>query len=282
MKESYDRFVLKGLAAGFSLLAFYFIVASLLGGVSFAIGNFIKLWYWMIPLVVGFGIQIGMFFYVKEQMHKKATGQAAASTGMSATSMVACCAHHIADIAPFLGITALGLFLTKYQSTFLLMGILSNILGIVYMGSLMQTKYPKQKIKLLFYSLLIISIIAVTLSYYFISKSPENIQPKNISFQTLTNNQNNVEFKVTPLSTSEFQIAMDTHSVDLDFDLTKISILYDNLGNEYKPIKWEGSEPGGHHRSGVLKFSSLNKNAKSIKLVFNDSATREFKWNLDK
>ena len=282
MKESYDRFVLKGLAAGFSLLAFYFIVASLLGGVSFAIGNFIKLWYWMIPLVVGFGIQIGMFFYVKEQMHKKATGQAAASTGMSATSMVACCAHHIADIAPFLGITALGLFLTKYQSTFLLMGILSNILGIVYMGSLMQTKYPKQKIKLLFYSLLIISIIAVTLSYYFISKSPENIQPKNISFQTLTNNQNNVEFKVTPLSTSEFQIAMDTHSVDLDFDLTKISILYDNLGNEYKPIKWEGSEPGGHHRSGVLKFSSLNKNAKSIKLVINDSATREFKWNLDK
>ena len=119
MEENYDKFVLKGLAASFSLL----------GGVNFALNNFVKLWYWMIPLVTGFGIQIGMFFYVKEQMHKKATAQAAASSGVSATSMVACCAHHIADIAPFLGITALGLFLTKYQSTFLLMGIFSNILG---------------------------------------------------------------------------------------------------------------------------------------------------------
>ena len=101
MEEGYDKFVLKGLAASSLLLAFYFVVASLLGGVSFALDNFVKLWYWMIPLVVGFGVQIGMFFYVKSEMHKKATGTAAASTGASATSMVACCAHHIADIAPF-------------------------------------------------------------------------------------------------------------------------------------------------------------------------------------
>src|SRR3989338_4534637 len=161
MENDNSKYVLIGLGASGLLLAFYFIIASLLGGVSFALDNFIKLWYWMIPLVVGFGIQIGMFFYIKGEMHKKATGTAAASTGASATSMVACCAHHIADIAPFLGIAALGLFLTKYQSTFLLMGVLSNILGIVYMGSLMQAKYPKQKIRLLLYSLLVVSIITV-------------------------------------------------------------------------------------------------------------------------
>ena len=275
-----ERYALIGLAGSASLLGFYFLVSALLGGVLFAIDNFVKLWYWMIPLIVGFGVQIGMFFYVKEQVHAKATGQAAASTGMSATSMVACCAHHIADIAPFLGIATLGLFLTKYQSTFLLTGILSNILGIIYMASLMQTKYSKQKVKLLLYSLLVVSIIAVALSYYFVSKSPENIQPKSASFQTLTSNQNNVEFKVTPLSFSEFQIVIDTHSVDLNFDLTKISILYDDLGNSYKPVKWGGSEPGGHHRSGILKFSEINKNSKSIKLVVIDSTEREFDWNL--
>src|SRR3989344_7124469 len=102
-----ERYALIGLAGSASLLGFYFLVSALLGGVSFAIDNFVKLWYWMIPLIVGFGIQIGMFFYMKNEMHKKATGQAAASTGMSATSMVACCTHHIADIAPFLGIAAL-------------------------------------------------------------------------------------------------------------------------------------------------------------------------------
>src|SRR3989338_11357177 len=169
MEEGYDKFVLKGLAASSLLLAFYFVVASLLGGVSFALDNFVKLWYWMIPLVVGFGVQIGMFFYVKSEMHKKATGTAAASTGASETSMVACCAHHIADIAPFLGITALGLFLTKYQSTFLLMGIFSNILGITYMASLMNLKIEKSKLRILLYSLLVISVIIIFTSYYLIS-----------------------------------------------------------------------------------------------------------------
>ena len=80
MENKTDRYTLIGLAASGALLAFYVIVSSLLGGISFAIDNFIKLWYWMVPLIVGFGIQIGMFFYVKNEMHKKATGSAAAST----------------------------------------------------------------------------------------------------------------------------------------------------------------------------------------------------------
>src|SRR3989344_6812002 len=181
MENDNSKYVLIGLGASGLLLAFYFIIASLLGGVSFALDNFIKLWYWMIPLVVGFGIQIGMFFYVKSEMHKKATGTAAASTGASATSMVACCAHHIADIAPFLGITALGLFLTKYQSTFLLIGISSNVLGVTYMASLINTNIPRQRMKAVFYSLLGLSIIIVLASYWYVSSS---------SSAPLSNNQN--------------------------------------------------------------------------------------------
>lgn len=284
MENNNDKYVLIGLSASGILFAFYIIVASLLGGVSFALDNFAKMWYWMIPLIIGFGIQIGLFFYVKNEMHKKATAQAAASTGISTTSMIACCAHHIADIAPFLGITALGLFLTKYQTTFLLAGILSNILGITYMTTMINTKIEKSKIKTLFYSLLVLSIIVVFASYYLISNNKtSNLISKNanqVSFQTLTSDQNNVEFQVTPLSASEFQIAINTHSVSLDFDLAKISTLYDDVGNIYNPLKWEGSDPGGHHRNGILKFPSINENAKSIKLVIMDSATREFEWNL--
>ncbi|MBI2656117.1 hypothetical protein HYX03_00070 [Candidatus Woesearchaeota archaeon] len=284
MENKNDKFALIGLSASGLLLGFYLVVASLLGGFSFAIDNFVKLWYWMIPLIVGFGVQIGMFFYVKEEMHKKATAQAAASAGVSTTSMIACCAHHIADIAPFLGITALGLFLTKYQSTFLLAGIFSNALGITYMASLMNTKISKSKIKAILYSLLVFSIIAVFASYYFISKNNNangvNQDTKQSAFQTLVSNENNVEFQVTPISPSEFQIAIDTHSVELDFDLAGVSALYDDFGNTYKPLKWEGSAPGGHHRNGILKFSEINKNTKSIKLVINDGTEREFRWNI--
>ena len=68
--------------------------------------------------------------------------------------------------------------------------------------------------------------------------------------------------------------------VALDFDLIQISTLYDNLGNSYKPLHWEGSEPGGHHRSGTLKFPQVDSKATLIKLVITDSAKREFSWNL--
>lgn len=282
MENNNDKYVLIGISASGALFTFYLLVASLLGGISFALDNFVKLWYWMTPLITGFGIQIGLFFYVKNEMHRKATAQAAASTGISTTSMIACCAHHIADIAPFLGITALGLFLTKYQSTFLLAGILSNILGITYMTTMLNTKMGKSKIKALFYSLLVLSIIIILASYYIISNSEYSslINANELPFQTLTSNENNVEFQVTPSSPSEFQTAINTHSVELDFDLTQISALYDDAGNTYKPLKWEGSEPGGHHRNGILKFPSIDKNAKSIKLVIIDSTKREFSWNL--
>ena len=132
--------------------------------------------------------------------------------------------------------------------------------------------------------LVLVSILAVTLvlTFYIIFTSIIGNKNNKIqtSFQTLTNNQNDIEFQVTPLSANEFQIVINTHSVDLDFDLTQISALYDNLGNTYKPAKWEGSEPGGHHRSGILKFPSINKNAKSIKLVITDSTKREFNWDI--
>ena len=100
------------------------------------------------------------------------------------------------------------------------------------------------------------------------------------NFQTLTSDENDVEFQVTPLSASEFQVAINTQSVELDFDLTQISALYDDIGNAYKPLKWEGSAPGGHHRSGILRFPKINANARSVKLIIKDSTRREFNWNI--
>src|SRR3989338_11036891 len=132
--------------------------------------------------------------------------------------------------------------------------------------------------------LVLVSILAVTLvlAFYIIFTSIIGNKNNKIqtSFQTLTNNQKDIEFQVTPLSANEFQIVINTHYVDLDFDLTKISTLYDDLENSYKTLRWEGSEPGGHHREGILKFPPVNTDAKSIKLVIIDSTTRDFNWNL--
>ncbi|MBI2546404.1 hypothetical protein HYV81_04445 [Candidatus Woesearchaeota archaeon] len=285
ISETKEKYFIIGISASAALLMFYFIVASLLGGAEFALDNFVALWYWMVPLSVGFGVQMGMFFYMRDAMHKAATASAAVSTGASATSMVACCAHHVSDIAPFLGIAALGIFFTKYQTAFLLIGLLSNALGIVYMSSIMGSRSidKGRKIKSIFYALLVASIITVAASFYFLSEdggsSPIQAAYKFPAAQT--SSQNNVDFTVTPVSSSEFKVSINTHSVELDFDVTKIALLYDDLEDAYQPVSWEGSPPGGHHREGILSFPDINQQAKSIKLVISDHGNRrEFAWDL--
>ncbi|MCL5070611.1 MAG: hypothetical protein M1308_06915 [Actinobacteria bacterium] len=80
-----------------------------------------------------------------------------------------------------------------------------------------------------------------------------------------------------------FDIAMDTHSVDLDqYDLAKLSELTDDKGNKYPVVSWD-SAPGGHHRTGKLTFSqpdTQDKPGTLILIIRNVAgiAERMFKW----
>src|SRR3990172_3409564 len=63
----------------------------------------------VIPIILGFGVQVGLYTILKKQLFvpMTSTGPSTALTGVSgATStvaMVACCAHHVADVLPLLG-----------------------------------------------------------------------------------------------------------------------------------------------------------------------------------
>jgi hypothetical protein len=52
---------------------------------------------------------------------------------VNTVAMVACCAHHLTDILPVVGLAGAALFLGSYQSLFLLVGVLSSFVGTVYM-----------------------------------------------------------------------------------------------------------------------------------------------------
>jgi hypothetical protein len=43
--------------------------------------------------------------------------------------MVACCAHHVTDLLPILGISAAAAFLARYQSALMLVGLFTTYLG---------------------------------------------------------------------------------------------------------------------------------------------------------
>ncbi len=90
----------------------------------------------MVALTGGFGIQAGLFSFIRQSIRERrasATGSVAASGAISAGSMAACCAHHLTDILPFLGLSGVAIFLTDYQIFFIIIGVLSNAVGIAIM-----------------------------------------------------------------------------------------------------------------------------------------------------
>src|SRR5690606_3700731 len=67
----------------------------------------------------------------------ESTGPSGALTGagggMSTVAMVACCAHHVTDVLPLLGLTAAAAFLAEYRTVFMLVGLSTTLLGIIVM-----------------------------------------------------------------------------------------------------------------------------------------------------
>ncbi len=100
--------------------------------------------------------------------------------------------------------------------------------------------------------------------------------------------QENITVSVTPIDLSEsaekwkFKVVIDTHSVELDQDLTASSYITDDNGNIEFPVEWDGSSPGGHHREGVLSFEAIEPFPSFLELRISDvgEAERLFQWNL--
>ena len=97
----------------------------------------------------------------------------------------------------------------------------------------------------------------------------------------------NVTVTVTPITLkagfpASFDVAFETHSVELDFDVEKIASLTDAKGTVYKPT-WQGSPPGGHHRNGTLIFTPDILQQTTMTLTFRDIADikeRTFPWSV--
>ena len=92
----------------------------------------------VVPIILGFGVQVGLYTLLKKGIHirTEATASAASTAaggGMSTVAMAACCAHHVADALPLLGLTAAATFLANWKIPFMIAGLLTNLLGIALM-----------------------------------------------------------------------------------------------------------------------------------------------------
>lgn len=64
-----------------------------------------------------------------------------------------------------------------------------------------------------------------------------------------------------------FEVALDTHSVDLDsYDLAQMALLRTGQGQgqqPVRPVKWDAPK-GGHHREGKLTFSATSPDGRPL------------------
>ena len=69
-----------GLTATTILLSFYFGILTLVSGWSFTVQQFNDYWRFIVALAVGFGIQVGLFFYLRGAVHTAASGKVMVAT----------------------------------------------------------------------------------------------------------------------------------------------------------------------------------------------------------
>ena len=125
-----------GLAGAVALVGFYLVIVSWAQGPEHALE---LLWgdrVFVGLISAGFGTQVGLFAYLRllqRAMARESVALAGAGTATSSVSMVACCAHHLADVFPIVGLSGLAVFLVEFRTPLMVLGVATNVVGIVVM-----------------------------------------------------------------------------------------------------------------------------------------------------
>jgi len=133
--------ILRGAIAGILgmlvLLSAYLLILTAVSGWDFTLDQFYTFWYFIVSLALGFGIQIGLYTYLRRAIHRgDASGKILAVSGTTSTAaMISCCTHYLTNILPFIGIAGFVTVVAQYQIELFWFGLASNAAGILYIGN---------------------------------------------------------------------------------------------------------------------------------------------------
>ena len=127
------RSILAGFLGAAVLLGVYLGIISFAQGAEHALQQLATDAVFVGLIATGFGIQIALFTELRtvDRRHRASAAVTAAGTGTSAAAMLACCAHHLVDLLPIVGLSAAAVFLNAYRTPLFLVGIGMNLVGIV-------------------------------------------------------------------------------------------------------------------------------------------------------
>jgi len=143
---SNSRSYLLGVLASFAIVGIYLGMNTLTSDWYFARVQFSEYRWWLISLAIGLGIQVTLYTLFRAHLRGKkktaANSSLAASGGVSAVAMMACCSHYLATVVPLLGVSFLSAAavasLEQYQPYFFLAGVVSCLFGIGLMVRMMR------------------------------------------------------------------------------------------------------------------------------------------------
>ena len=137
MASSTARPILYGVIASLILLGLYFMVLSFVSGWSFAKEQFFSFWYFIVLLAGGFGVQIGLYSYLRSRIKQgRVSGKLLGITGTTSTAaMIACCTHYLTNLLPIIGTVGIVTFVAHYQVELFCVGLAFNLGGILYIAS---------------------------------------------------------------------------------------------------------------------------------------------------
>lgn len=130
------RAVTIGLLGTLALSGLYLGIVSLAESPRHAFDLFWEDRWLVIPILLTFGVQVGLYAFVRVGAHlppHTAGASAAAGGGLSTVAMVACCVHHVTDLLPIVGIGLAATFLTAWKTPLMGLGLTANLVGIAVM-----------------------------------------------------------------------------------------------------------------------------------------------------
>jgi P-type Cu+ transporter len=129
------RSLIYGLVATAALLGVYFVILAAVSGWEFTVSQFFEFWYFIVSLAAGFGIQIGLYSYLRNAGRSMdMSGKVVAVSGTTSTAaMISCCAHYLTNIAPVIGAAGAIALVAQYQIELFWFGLACNLAGIIYM-----------------------------------------------------------------------------------------------------------------------------------------------------
>ena len=133
--------ILVGILAAFAMFGIYILILSVLQDFSHAMQQAAQDWVWVGLVTLGFGTQIGLYTHLRLLVSAAKAVGATVTTGAGTTTstlgMVACCAHHLTDLAPLVALTGVSslsgaiAFFNEWKYAFIALGLIVNAIGIV-------------------------------------------------------------------------------------------------------------------------------------------------------